>query len=526
MLENNHYDAVIIGGGHNGLVCAAYLAKHGLKVIVLEQRHILGGACITEEIAGCKVSRASYVYSLFSPKVVSDLGLIANGLEILERDPPSFTPMLDGRYLILHQDMKRSQAAIAKFSNSDAQAYPVYEAMLDRIVRFIEPILHRTPPDFNNKRDWFKLLQLGFDTLKLKKDLPVLAELFSLSAYDFVTKYFESEPLISTLCTDGIIGSIGGPMTAGTAYVLLHHVMGEVNGHRGRWGYVRGGMGGLTEAILKTFIVHGGQYLTQADVAKILIRNSRAVGVVLKDGRIINSKIVISSADPHNTFSVMIDPKELPNDFETAVNKINYASATSKINLVIDGYLQFHCYAGIVSGTFHIGETSKEMEKAADDAKYGRISDNLILEGCVPSVVDNTLAPVGRHIISLLVQYTPYKLADGVWSDRKSELLLKTIDRLALYTNINKLGILAADVLTPTDLENDFRLTGGNLFHGLMNPSQLFSFRPVSGFADYRTPIAGLYLCGSGTHPGGGITGIPGHNAAKEIIRDKKWFKK
>ena len=520
------YDAVIIGSGHNGLVCAAYLAKYGLKVLVVEQRSVLGGACVTEEIAGCKISRTSYVYSLFSPKVVRDLDLIRNGLELLERNPPSFTPMLDGRHLHLHQEVAETQLEIAKFSECDAEVYPQYEEMLDRIVGFIDSILHQTPPDLNRKRDWPKLLKLGFKALRLKEDLPVLGELFSLSAYDFVTKYFKSEPLISTLCTDGIIGSIGGPMAPGTAYVLLHHVMGEVNGHRGRWGYVRGGMGGLTNAILKTVTIHGGSCLVNADVDKILVEDNKASGVVLKDGRIINSKMVISCADPHNTFSVMLDHHDLPEDFRVAVSGINYASATSKVNLVIDGGLKFNCYDGPVPGTFHIGETILEMEKAADDAKYGRISDRLILEGCIPSTVDDTLAPKGRHIISLLVQYTPYNLAEGSWDEKKPELLKKVIDRLAEYTNINQLDILASDVITPLDLENDFRLTGGNLFHGLMNLSHLFSFRPVFGFANYRTPIDGLYLCGSGTHPGGGITGIPGHNAAREIIKDKRWLDK
>ena len=519
-----YYDAVIIGGGHNGLVCAAYLARQRLKVLVLEQRPVLGGACVTEEMAGCKVSRTSYVYSLFSPKVVKELKLKDQGLELLERNPPSFTPLLAGRSLLLYQEMARSQEEIAKFSKKDAQAYPQYEAILDRIVRFIDPILHQTPPDFNQKGDWLKLLRLGFKLLKLKKDLPVLVDLFSLSAYDFVSRYFESEPLISTLCTDGIIGSIGGPMSPGTAYVLLHPVMGGINGHRGRWGYVRGGLGSLAEAILRTILLNGGHYKTSCDVSEILVYNNRAIGVMTKQQGAFYSKIVVSGADLHNTFSLMLKPDQLPADFRLALSDIDYRSATSKVNLVVKGELKFNCYTGPVPGTFHLCETSQEIEKAADDAKYGRISDRLILEGCVPSVVDDTLAPLGTHVISLLVQYTPYKLAEGSWQEKKSELLDKVIARLAEYTNIVDLDILASDVITPVDLENDFKLTGGNLFHGMMNLNHLFSFRPVPGFANYRTPIENLYLCGSGTHPGGGLTGLPGHNAAREILRDKKWL--
>ena len=521
------YDAVIIGGGHNGLVCGAYLAQQRLKVLILEQRPVLGGACVTENLAGCKVSRTSYVYSLFSPKIVSDLFLQHyGGLEILERDPPSFTPLLNGRYLLLYQEMIRSQAEIAKFSERDSETYPHYEKTLDRLVKFIEPILHETPPNPNKIKDWPKLLKLGFSALKLKQDLAVLSELFSLSAYDFVTKYFKSEPLISTLCTDGIIGSVGGPMAPGTAYVLLHHVMGEVNGQRGRWGYVRGGMSGLIEAILKIFLSYNGEDLVNTDVAKILVKNNRAVGVVLSDGREIKAKIVISNTDPHNTFFRLLDKDVLPGDFISAIAGIDYKSSTSKVNLVIGGELKFNCYSKPVPGTFHICENTKYIEQAADDAKYGRLSDNLVLEGCLPSIVDDTLAPAGRQIISLLVQYTPYQLVAGSWAEEKPVLLKKVIDKLAEYTNIIELDILAADVLTPLDLENEFRLTGGNLFHGAMNLSRLFSFRPALGFADYRTPINGLYLCGSGKHPGRGITGLPGHNAAREILRDRKWLRK
>ncbi|NCN07290.1 NAD(P)/FAD-dependent oxidoreductase [Candidatus Falkowbacteria bacterium] len=527
MTIDRPYDAIIIGGGHNGLVCATYLARAGLRVVVLERRPVLGGACVTEEMAGCQVSRTSYVSSLFPPKIIQDLDLHNFGLELLERNPPSFTPYLDGRYLILHQDLHKTQAEILKFSKNDAYYYPIYEANLDRVVGFVEDLLFMTPPDPTKKKDWLKLAMLGLKALGLKQDLVTLSELFSLSAYDFVKKHFESDILIATLCTDGIIGAVGGPFCPGTAYVLLHHVMGEINGHRGRWGYVRGGMGGLTRSISISLIRHGGFYDTSSEVANILIDNSRVSGVLLTDGRVFKSKIVVSGADLHNTFDKMLQGVELPDDFRKGLDAIDYSSATSKINLVIEGELKFKCYDGQVPGTFHICENVAYMERAADVAKHGGISDDLVIEGCIPSVVDDTLAPAGKQVISLMVQYTPYCLADGVWDeDQKQELLGKVLNKLAQYTNIDELEIVAVDIISPLDLETEFGLTGGNLFHGMMNLSSLFCFRPVLGHADYRTPVKGLYLCGSATHPGGGVTGIPGHNAAREILKDKKWFNK
>ncbi len=520
------YDATIIGGGHNGLVCAAYLAKKGFDVLVLEQRPVLGGACVTEEIDGCKVSRTSYVCSLFHPKIVRELDLHAHGLELLERDPPSFTPLKDGKYLFLYNDMKRTQQEIAKFSKADAKAYPEYEETLSRIARFVdERILLTTPPDPFEFWDKLRLAMLGKQTIDLgRHDISTLMKLFTSSAHDFVSEHFESEPLINTLCTDGIIGTFGGPFTPETAYVLLHHVMGEVNGHRGWWGYVRGGMGGLSEAIMKAGHAHGVEYRTDADVARILIEDGKAVGVALADGTKIRSKRVISNADMHVTFERLIDPGHLPDDFRIAVSQIDYANATSKINLILDGGLVFDCLKGTkhkVPGTFHICEDSEYIERSFDAAKYGKVADDLVLEGCIPSVVDKTLAPEGKHVLSLLVQYTPYDVEGGWTRQRKDDLLKKTIRKLAEYTNIEDVYSGTADVLTPVDLENEFRLTGGNLFHGAMSLRQLFFMRPVPGYAKYRTPIKNLWMCGSSTHQGGGVTGIPGHNCAREIT---SWF--
>lgn len=517
----NTYDVIVIGGGHNGLVCASYLARKGLDVAVLEQRPVLGGACATEEIGGCKVSRTSYVYSLFHPKIVRDLELRKHGLEVLERDPPSFTPLKDGRYLFLYQDMKRSQEEIAKFSKKDAEAYPLYEERMDKISRFLDTILLMTPPNPRQMGDWFRMAKLGMKALALKEDLYTLLELFSSNSYDFVARHFESEPLISTLCTDGIIGTCGGPFTPGTAYVLLHHVMGGVNGHRGRWGYVRGGMGGLSDAIMKSGLKHGVEYFTNADVARILVEGNVARGVLLTDGTEIRSRFVVSNADPSVTFQQLLEKGVLPSDFLTAVQKIDYSSATSKINIILDGELKFKCLKGTderVPGTFHICEDSRYIERAFDASKYGEMSDHLVLEGCVPSVVDETLAPPGKHVLSLLIQYTPYHLNGGWTAERRDELLRKTIDKLAEYTNIRKV-FSKADVITPADLERDFRLTGGNLFQGAMSLCQLFFMRPVPNYAKYTTPVRNLMLCGSAAHPGGGVTGLPGHNAARELLK-------
>jgi len=517
----DQYDAIVIGGGHNGLVYAAYIGRMGMRVLVLEQRSVLGGACVTETIAGCMVSRTSYVYSLFHPKIVRDLELKRHGLELLERDPPSFTPLKNGRHLLMYQDMKRTQEEIAKFSKADAEAYPKYEEVLDKIARFTDPMLLMTPPDPLNMWDWPKLLAFGKRTLGLGKDLYTLADLFSSSAYDFTKRWFESEPLLSTLCTDGIIGTVGGPYTPGTAYVLLHHVMGEVNGHRGRWGYVRGGMGGLSQAIASAGREHGVEFRLNADVRRIVVEKGQVRGVELVGGEVVMAPIVASSADPHQTFVRMLQPDELPADFLSDIKKIDYSSATAKVNFVLNGPLKFMHYDGPVPGTFHICEDSAYIERAFDDAKWGRISFNLVLEGCVPSTVDDTLVPhgSGKHVLSVLVQYVPYTLASGEWDDAARDTLLRrTIGKLAEYTNIRDI-IEATDVLTPVDLERDFRLTGGNLFHGSMGLRQLFLMRPIPGWAKYRTPIKGLYLCGSGAHPGGGVTGLPGHNAARETLR-------
>lgn len=517
----SRYDVVIVGGGHNGLVCASYLARKGQSVAVLEQRPVLGGACVTESIGGCKVSRTSYVYSLFHPIVVRELELRKHGLEVLERDPPSFTPLKDGRYLFLYQDMKHSQEEIAKFSEKDSEAYPLYEERLDRISRFLDNILLMTPPDPHRIGDWPRMGKLGMKALGLKEDLYTLLDLFSSSSHGFVARHFGSEPLISTLCTDGIIGTCGGPFTPGTAYVLLHHVMGEVNGHRGRWGYVRGGMGGLSDSLVRSGLEHGVEYFTGADVAKILVEGSMARGVLLADGREVRSRFVVSGADPSVTFRQLLDRGVLPEAFLDAVGRIDYSSATSKINIILKGELTFKCLKGTgesVPGTFHICEDSRYIERAFDASKYGEMSDHLVIEGCVPSVVDETLAPPGKHILSLLIQYTPYHINGGWTAERRNELLRKTVQKLSEYTNIRKV-FCEADIITPADLERDFRLTGGNLFQGAMSLSQLFFMRPVPGYARYRTPIRNLMLCGSAAHPGGGVTGLPGHNAARELLK-------
>lgn len=538
------YDAIIIGGGHNGLVCAAYLAQRGRKVLVLERRHLLGGACVTEEqevtldsptgkkTGRVKKSRAAYVFSLFHPKIVKDLELLAYGLKLHKRIPSSVTILKDGRSLTLgHARIEDDQAEIAKFSESDAKRYPEYLATLDRIARFMEKFLLMTPPDPLNPWDWPKLLAFGKKTLGLGKDLYTLVRLFTLSAHEFVSNWFESEPLIATLCTDGIIGTCGGPYTPGTAYVLLHHVMGEVDGEVGRWAYVEGGMGALCDAIAASADEDNVEFRVNAEVAEILVKKGRAIGVRLTDGTVIHAKTIVSGTDPNQTFKVMLSEEarkaHLPADFLRDIDGIDYSSMTSKVNLVLSGPLTFHHYDRPVVGTFHVlGNDSSYIERAFDCAKYGRISDDLVLEGCIPSVTDATLVPPGSgmHVLSLLVQYTPYHLAQGEWDDNMKRLLLRrVVNKLHEYTNIAEVMIGEADVLSPLDLEKEFRLTGGNLFHGSMGINQLFLMRPLPGWAKYRTPIKGLYLCGSGTHPGGGVTGIPGHNAAREILKDS-WF--
>ena len=530
MRASGKCDVIIIGGGHNGLVAACYLARAGLSVLVLERRHLVGGACVTEEtFPGFKVSTAAYVNSLFRKEIVRDLDLGRHGFEVLPRSPSSFTPYPDGRFLMLGPDPVVNHREIGKFSARDAERYPAYEAMLERVAAFVEPTITMTPPDLQRPgvRDLFRLLGLGRSFRRLGAGASEAVEVLTGAARDILDRWFESPELKSTLATDAIIGAMASPSMPGTAYVLFHHVMGETDGRRGVWGYVRGGMGGLTQALARAAVERGVEIRCEAEVARILVRDGRAAGVVLESGDEHHAPIVVSNADAHVTFRRLLAPRELPPEFLAAVERISYASASLKINVALAELPDFRACPGVGPGpqhrgTIHICPDLDYIERAYDDAKYGRPSARPVLECTIPSVVDETVAPPGRHLMSMFVQYAPYALGEGTWDDLREPFADRCFALLDEYAPNFCRSVLARQVLTPLDLERTFNLTGGNIFQGAMTPGQLFTFRPVPGHAGYRTPVRGLYLCGAAAHPGGGVMGAPGWNAAREILRDRR----
>ncbi len=523
------HDVIVVGGGHNGLVAAAYLARAGEKVLVLEARDRVGGACVTEEPwPGFKVSTAAYVVSLFRPQIVRELDLARHGYEVLPRNPSSFTPFPDGRSLLMGPDREATRREVAKFSARDAEQLPRYEAMLERIAAAIEPALDETPPDPFSGRlgDLVRTFLAGRRLLRLGKDGPAAVEILTAPARTVLDRWFESDEVKATLATDAIIGAWASPETPGTAYVLFHHVMGETNGVRGVWGYVRGGMGSLSEAIAAAARAHGAEIRTGARVARILVRAGVAEGVVLEDGTELRARRVASSADATRTLLDLVGERELPTGVADAVRGIDYASGSVKINLALSALPEFRALPGAPGpqhrGTIHVAPSMDYLERAFDDARAGRWSHAPILECTIPSVVDPSVAPPGRHLMSMFVQYAPYRLVQGTWTVERERFAQRCFEVLEAYAPGFRSAILAHEVLAPPDLERRFGLTGGNIFQGAMTLSQLFSMRPFPGAARYRTPIENLYLCGAAAHPGGGVMGAPGRNAAREMLRDRR----
>ena len=529
---HGRYDVIVIGAGHNGLVTAAYLARAGRRVLVLERREMIGGACVTEELwPGFKVSTASYVNSLFRPEIVRDLELKRHGFELLPRNPSSFTPFPDGRSLLLGPDKALTHREISKFSPRDAVAFPRYESWLERIADFIEPTLMETPPSpwSFRPRDLTALAKLGWRFARLGRDGGAAVEILTGAARPILDRWFESDELKATLATDAIIGAMAAPSMPGTAYVLFHHVMGECDGVRGVWGYVRGGMGALSSAIASAARAHGAEIKTSAEVAAVRLGENltRATGVVLADGTEIGATQVVSGADANVTFLKLLDPKVLPTEFVEAVRNLDYRSASLKINVALSELPSFTALPGSTPGpqhrgTIHIAPTLDYLEHAYDDAKYGLPSRDPHLECTIASVVDPTLAPPGKHVMSMFIQYFPYEPRGGSAADLKERFADRCFDILNEYAPNFKNAVMDRQVLAPADLERRFGLTGGNIMQGAMTPSSLFFMRPVPGYADYRTPIRGLYMCGAATHPGGGVMGAAGYNAAREILRDAR----
>ncbi|KAK9231060.1 hypothetical protein WN943_021291 [Citrus x changshan-huyou] len=546
-LKEKKWDALVIGGGHNGLTAAAYLARAGLSVAVLERRHVIGGAAVTEElIPGFKFSRCSYLQSLLRPSLIKELELARHGMKLLKRNPSSFTPCLDGRYLLLGPDKQLNHSEISKFSERDADAYVRFDDQLDKFSQFVDLLFDSSPPEllqgsssyshqFKNKirnsAFWAHCLRRAISLGQ--KDLVEFVDLLLSPASKVLNKWFETDVLKATLATDAVIGTMSSVHTPGSGYVLLHHVMGETDGNPGIWSYVEGGMGSVSMAIGSAAREAGAHIVTRAEVSQLMINDSgRVNGVQLADGAQIHSSIVLSNATPYKTFMDLVPGNILPDDFILSIKHSDYSSGTTKINLAVDKLPQFQCCklshpdpGPQHAGTIHIGsESMEEIHSACQEAVNGLPSRRPIIEMTIPSVLDKTISPPGNHVINLFIQYTPYKPSDGSWMDPayRDSFANRCFSLIDEYAPGFSSSIIGYDMLTPPDLEREIGLTGGNIFHGAMGLDSLFLMRPVKGWSNYRTPLQGLYMCGSGTHPGGGVMGAPGRNAARIVLQDLK----
>jgi len=523
-----HYDVIVIGGGHNGLVNAAYLAKAGKKVVVLERRHVLGGAAVTEEIIpGFLFSECSYVVSLLRPEIIRELDLPRHGLEILPLDG-TFSPMPNGDHLWRMNDHAKSVRDIRRHSRLDAEAYDEFSKMMTPMCRFVKPMLSMVPPDPTTLKPK-DLKQLHFLLQRFRElssdERYTLVQLMTMSSADFLDQWFETDVLKATMSASGIIGTFLGIRSPGTAYVLLHHYMGEIDGAFRSWGFSRGGTGAISNAIADAAREAGVEIRTTAPVGKILVKNGRACGVVLQSGEELSANVISSSVDPHLTFEKFLEPDELPGDFLEGVRRYKFRGSSGKVNLALDALPNFKCLPGPgahLRGAISISPSMEYMERAYDDAKYGRYSRRPYIDMVIPSITDPSVAPPGKHVLSCFVQYAPYKLAQGNWDDQREAFGDNIINTIAEYAPNIKDIIIGRQVLTPLDLEREFGLTQGNIFQGELSLEQLFFLRPVAGWAYYRTPIHNLYMCGSATHPGGGIMGANGRIASQVILKEWK----
>jgi phytoene dehydrogenase-like protein len=525
---NSRFEVIVIGGGHNGLVNAAYLGRAGKKVLVLERRHVLGGAAVTEEIfPGFKFSVCSYVVSLLRPEIIRELDLPRHGMEILPLDG-TFTPMPDGNYLWRTNDHAKTRREIARHSRLDAEAYEEFGKAMVQMCRFVKPLLSMTPPDPTSLklRDLGKLLSLArrFQALSSEEKY-TLTKLMTMSAAGYLDQWFETDVLKATMSASGIIGTFLGVRSPGTAYVLLHHYMGEIDGAFRSWGFSRGGTGAISNAIASAACEAGVEIRTQAPVARVLVKDGRAIGVVLANGEEFRADAVSSAVDPNQTFLRMIEPGQLPEEFLEEVRRYKFRGSSGKVNLALDALPDFKCLPGPgahLRGAISISPSVEYMERAYDEAKYGSFSTRPYIDVVIPSLTDPSVAPPGKHVLSCFVQYAPYRLREGTWEEKREAFGDTVVDTLAEHAPNIKNIIVGRQVLTPLDLEREFGLTEGNIFQGELALEQLFFLRPVAGWAQYRTPIKNLYMCGSATHPGGGIMGAPGRLAALEILRDWK----
>ena len=524
------YDAIVIGAGHNGLVAAAYLAKAGRRVLILERRHVVGGAAVTEEMyPGFKFSVASYVVSLFRPHIIRELDLTRHGMQLIPLEC-SFTPHLEGPGLVRWPDPHLTRREVSRFSKKDAEIYPEFSLAMTKMSFFVKQIIDAPPPELGslNPFELSRMAGLGSHLRRLGPDMVELhAQLLTMSAVDFLRMWFESDALLSPMSCSGIIGTFLGVHSPGTAYVLLHHYMGEIDGAFRSWGFSKGGTGGLSIAIANAAQAHGAQLKTNAGVARIVVKNGRAKGVVLDNGDEFNADVVLSCADPHRTFFGMVGEQHLDPDFLSRLSRFKYRGSSGKVNLALDRLPDFTCRPGDgahIRGDIAIAPSLEYLERAYDDAKYGEFSRRPYLNVVIPSLVDPGVAPPGKHVMSIFVQYAPYNLKGGAeqWPARREEFGDAVVDTLAEYCPGLKESILYRQVLTPWDLEHDIGLTEGNIFQGELSLEQLFFQRPVSAWSRYRTPVKNLWLCGSGAHPGGGIMGSPGELCAKALLESRE----
>ena len=525
-MNGNRFDVVIVGGGHNGLVTAAYLARAGRRVLVLERRELVGGCSVTEEIwPGYRVSTAAYLSSLLQDRIVRELELERFGYLVDPKDPAFFSVFPDGRHFFMWQDDRKTLDEIAKFSKRDAETYPVFEQYLEKLAVVVESLLLTSPPEFppHGVVDFIDYLKLAARMRKLSRpEIVGLVKIFTQSAADFLDEWFESAEVKVTLATDGVIGANGGPRSPGTAYILLHHCMGGVGGKRGLWGFVRGGMGAISESIAQSARSKGAEIRVNAPVQRITVSGGRVRGVVLDSGEEIEAPIVASNLDPHVTFLKLLDDRDLDPDFRESIRRFRIEGTSLKINLALSGVPDFRALPGAGPqhrATMHICPSIEYIERAWDDAKYGRPSERPMLEMTMPTMYDPSLAPPGHHIMGIFIQYAPYTLNGLKWDDIREPYGDHVLNLIEEYAPNIRSIVVNRQVLSPLDLERRFGITGGNIFHGEMSLDQMFVMRPVAGWARYRMPVGGLYLCGSGAHPGGGVMGAPGYNAAREILK-------
>jgi phytoene dehydrogenase-like protein len=523
---------LIIGGGHNGLVCAAYLAAAGLKVTVLERRQVVGGAAVTEEFyPGFRNSVAAYTVSLLNPKIIRELELPAHGLRVVERRMSNFLPTDDGRYLCVGPG--RTGEEVAKFSPADAARLDAYTLQLDRIAAVLRELVLQTPPNVV-AGGWRRALpelvraaRVGNGIAKL--DMPSRRELLRLlatSAGDYLDGWFQSDPITAVYGFDGIVGNYASPYTPGSAYVLLHHVFGEVNGKQGVWGHAMGGMGAITQAMARSAAVRGADIRVGAAVREVLVERGRAIGAVTESGEAFRAAAVISNLNPRLLYLELLDAAVLPADFRARIARWRCGSGTFRMNVALSELPDFRCLPGRAMADHHtagiiIGPTLAYMERAYFDARTRGWSAQPIVEMLIPSTLDDSLAPAGQHVASLFCQHVAPQLPDGAsWDQHRDAVADLMIDTVNAHAPNFKAAVLGRQIMSPLDLERTFGLTGGDIFHGALSLDQLFSARPMLGHGNYRGPLPGLYMCGAGTHPGGGVTGAPGHNAAREVLMD------